>query len=749
MRLLFLLLFAPLLFAFNPTPPTDEGTANVFEGKIHDAFDRPLENIQLIYQGREIARTDKKGEYRFEAEPLTLEVSVAAPCFLSKTIRLTAGLRETIKLETSSFFPNKPLQSGNFFGARVEKIFNLERGKVRITEIGTGEEIGLSEANDFVLFRPQTELRLVLIRPDLLPDTLTLTANKPVVLSPTPRALTLTPNKTDELIEEKAPDFRDALMDEVIVTGYDASAGAPPPASEIIIRGELKGRESARALPRRSVDGLAATAAGMSSASSPAAVVRAESLASVTKSTVSAVKTIPATTDPAAAEVTERPAAGQLTAGETNDFGKWDLWQDVRDEDLARHRSTWGLLPKQRYAVQLTFADGTPAVDRPVRLTADGATHFETRTDNFGRAELWYDLAGRSGEQDRTPQLQISYTDGERTAAVQPALPFREGVNHFVVSGPCDDRAAGVDIVFAVDATGSMGDEIKYLQSELADIIRRVTDSLDSRQAPRFGSVFYRDKGDVYLTRLSPLDDRPATVLDFIAKQRAEGGGDTPEGVDAALAAALDRMSWREDAAARLLFLVLDASPHQDSATVARMQVLAATAAARGVRIIPLSCSGVDKSTEYLMRSLALATNGTYTFLTNHSGIGNAHIEPSTDSYEVEKLNDLLVRLITRYGRTRACGQSPVPVALQVPGLEKASFTVFPNPTSGPVSIKLPNKEKDAHCSLFDQNGKLLLRRQLGTGTTPWDVGNFPAGSYVMRVEYADERVESLVVVVR
>ena len=46
------------------------------------------------------------------------------------------------------------------------------------------------------------------------------------------------------------------------------------------------------------------------------------------------------------------------------------------------------------------------------------------------------------------------------------------------------------------------------------------------------------------------------------------------------------------------------------------------------------------------MRTFVLLTNGTYTFLTDDSGIGNSHIKPTIDSYEVEKLNDLLLRLI-------------------------------------------------------------------------------------------------------
>ena len=67
------------------------------------------------------------------------------------------------------------------------------------------------------------------------------------------------------------------------------------------------------------------------------------------------------------------------------------------------------------------------------------------------------------------------------------------------------------------------------------------------------------------------------------------------------------------------------------------------------IRIIAVSSSGVDKETEFLMRFLGIHTGGTYTFLTDHSGIGNSHIAPTIGSYEVEYLDDLLVRLIVQY----------------------------------------------------------------------------------------------------
>ena len=136
------------------------------------------------------------------------------------------------------------------------------------------------------------------------------------------------------------------------------------------------------------------------------------------------------------------------------------------------------------------------------------------------------------------------------------------------------------------------------------------------------------------------------TALEQLSVQSSDGGGDWEEAVEEALADAIFEHQWSPGARARLLFLVLDAPPHDNPANRASLQQSIEEAAAMGIRVIPLAASGVDKNTEFLLRNLDIATGATYTFLTDHSGIGGPHIEPSIGDYDVELLNDLLVRLI-------------------------------------------------------------------------------------------------------
>jgi hypothetical protein len=71
----------------------------------------------------------------------------------------------------------------------------------------------------------------------------------------------------------------------------------------------------------------------------------------------------------------------------------------------------------------------------------------------------------------------------------------------------------------------------------------------------------------------------------------------------------------------------------------------------KGIRIIPVSASGIDHETEFLLRFLSISTSSTYVFITNHSGIGGPHLEPTVGPYQVEFLNNLMVRLIAKYGK--------------------------------------------------------------------------------------------------
>lgn len=397
-----------------------------------------------------------------------------------------------------------------------------------------------------------------------------------------------------------------------------------------------------------------------------------------------------------------------LTAGEINDFAKWEMWNDIATGVLAQYKVEWNLFLSERYTLQVMNNDGFPVVDAFVQLIgSNGKVQYESRTDNTGKAELW----GKMGLQDKwetTAHAKI-YFQGEEYVA-RKLSSFKEGINTVVIDALCGASTV-VDIAFVVDATGSMGDEIRYLKSELNDIIYKSKNS-HKKLAFNFANVFYRDIHDEYITRTQDFTEVLSESVNFINKQRAGGGGDYEEAVEIALNRAIDSLSWDVQARARILFLILDAPPHNTKETLAKMKAITKKAAQKGIRIVPIAASGIRKNTEYLMRTLALGTNGTYVFLTNHSGIGNSHIEPTTDEYDVETLNDILIRIIDSYTYVDDCSSNTDNREETKDEPKDSTITiqwnVWPNPTKGKISVKIDRDVSELF--LTDITGKILDR---------------------------------------
>ena len=122
-------------------------------------------------------------------------------------------------------------------------------------------------------------------------------------------------------------------------------------------------------------------------------------------------------------------------------------------------------------------------------------------------------------------------------------------------------RQVGLDVVFVVDATGSMGwliQEVKERITSLSRWIRRLV------PVTRFGVVAYRDDDDPeFLTRVQPLTLQVRRVEGFLDQLEARGGGDYPEAVDAGLETAIEKAGWKRDSR-RVVILIGDAPPHPE-----------------------------------------------------------------------------------------------------------------------------------------------------------------------------------------
>ena len=336
------------------------------------------------------------------------------------------------------------------------------------------------------------------------------------------------------------------------------------------------------------------------------------------------------------------PQAGQLTAGEWSDNEDFDFFLDLLNENEWYDKmDMWGFDDFSRIEVNV-YSYNKPVQNAVVKLMDEQEdVVFTAKTDNKGIAYVFPYLFDK--ETDKEFTVEVSY--GRETTTKE--LSDIDDTQSIDISLQIPVKKSNeIDIMFMIDTTGSMSDELSYIQSELTYVIEEVQKANANDLDIRVSANFYRDQQDEYVCKTYDFDRNISRVVSQISKQSANGGGDYPEAVEVALEEGISEHNWNDDARARIMFLILDAPPHLNNKVLRVIKEQTIEAAKQGIKIIPVASSGVDKDTEFLLRFLDVSTNGTYVFLTDDSGIGNSHIEPTIGYYQVEYLNKLLIRLI-------------------------------------------------------------------------------------------------------
>ena len=122
-----------------------------------------------------------------------------------------------------------------------------------------------------------------------------------------------------------------------------------------------------------------------------------------------------------------------------------------------------------------------------------------------------------------------------------------------------ESQAKNLDLVIVMDCTHSMARWIQEAKDRIKEILNEV--KINYRESKvRIGFVAYRDycDGDLHCNFISLTED-VEVVENFIASQKAFGGGDDPEDISIGLQRAL-QMDWQ--AGARAIILVCDEPCH-------------------------------------------------------------------------------------------------------------------------------------------------------------------------------------------
>jgi hypothetical protein len=159
-------------------------------------------------------------------------------------------------------------------------------------------------------------------------------------------------------------------------------------------------------------------------------------------------------------------------------------------------------------------------------------------------------------------EMGMDYRAATLAAKAAPTLAMPDNVNSWEKCGAGSSGALkDMDLVLAVDTTGSMGGVINDVKASIGQLLATLRAGGGN---PRVGIVAYRDVDDAYVVSPLPLTELNgpggAAIDSFVASLQAHGGGDWPEKVDAAIQAAAS-MDWRRGVPASIV-VIGDAPAH-------------------------------------------------------------------------------------------------------------------------------------------------------------------------------------------
>jgi hypothetical protein len=335
------------------------------------------------------------------------------------------------------------------------------------------------------------------------------------------------------------------------------------------------------------------------------------------------------------------PQAGILTAGSFDDNLNPDFFRRFTHV-VQQNPQVPGLADRVRgqSLVIAVRGDGdAPVGNARVRASAgQGGNGIELTTRSDGRVVFLpsFDALPEDGS------LTVTVTPPGGGNAVSQSVPVKSGRWDVSLPGVKPRLPRNLDLVLVLDTTGSMGKELDYLKSEWKSIATAIHDKFPEVNQ-RYGLVLYRDEGDEYVTRPFPFTMSIEEFRKNLAAQRATGGGDEPEALHRGLEEAT-QYSWRGDDTARVLFLVTDAPPHAQF--VGRSMEALNVLRKQGVAVYGVKTGNPSDAAELVLRSCSLLTGSEYVFLTDDSGVGNAHGEPHIPFYYVQKLDKMMARMV-------------------------------------------------------------------------------------------------------
>lgn len=335
------------------------------------------------------------------------------------------------------------------------------------------------------------------------------------------------------------------------------------------------------------------------------------------------------------------PSASGLQAGFADDNKQYGYFLSFLEE----YKSTphLSLDVSERIIIEVTDKNGKSIPNGELEIRAGGNLLEQGKTLADGRY-LFFPSEYPAGFTEfevrvRAQQEKVgrAFTrEGERIVPVSVTVPRYT------------PRQIPLDILFIMDTTGSMGEEIDRLRTTIELIHLNLT-NLSVKPRVRFGMVLYKDKEDEYRTRIIPLTDNLEKFQAALDLVEASGGGDTPEDLQAALEDSIRSVRWDPDAV-KLGFIITDAPPHLDYGQEFTYTDAARNAKSAGIKFFGIGTGGLSINGEYVLRQISQYTSGKYIFLTygergeSEGGAPGSVSHHTGSNFQTDKLEAIIIR---------------------------------------------------------------------------------------------------------
>jgi Mg-chelatase subunit ChlD len=344
------------------------------------------------------------------------------------------------------------------------------------------------------------------------------------------------------------------------------------------------------------------------------------------------------------------PSASGLRAGYSDDNAQFNYFTAFLDKYASVPHIPYDI--QERLGVRVLDAKGKSLPNALVTVSlgsreiARGLTHADGLFRFYPAA-----LAGQEGLQIApSASFDLSIQLAGRRDRIQVRRDGPRLVEHRLGTNRSIAQPIPLDILFILDTTGSMGEEIERLRATI-EIIYANANALKPRPFVRFGLVLYKDRGDEYVTRVTPFTDDLSAFQDELDAVFASGGGDRPEDLQAALDDSLNAMDWNEDGI-RLAFAITDADAQLYDDQIYNYIHAANDARERGIKIYTIGTGGLPLEGEYVLRQIAQLSDARYIFLNygeqgeSEGGAPGSVSHHTGSNYTTDKLEAIIIRFI-------------------------------------------------------------------------------------------------------